>query len=149
MCWHVLSQHNLIQEFDLDHIKLLNFLRATCLDPLLQESWVSRETVLTTATADRRQRAVTLKDEYVEPVRSSTESPGMHLRLRGSVQQEQQQQEQQQQQQQVVLRGGGGYPLGGKEGEENCKWLKKAKRGEERKRRRKEGREGRKGEHVP
>jgi hypothetical protein len=27
MCWHVLSQHNLIQEFDLDHIKLLNFLR--------------------------------------------------------------------------------------------------------------------------
>ncbi|GAB5033926.1 Hypothetical protein NocV09_01600410 [Nannochloropsis oceanica] len=73
--------------------QLLNFLRATCIDALLQESWVSRETVLTAATADRRQRAVTLKDEYVEPVVSSTESPGMHLRLRGSVQLRQQEEE--------------------------------------------------------
>ncbi len=51
------------------------------MDALQQESWVSRESVLIATTADRRQRAVTLREECVEPVRSSTESPGLQLPL--------------------------------------------------------------------
>lgn len=60
--------------------RLLTFLRAVCHDPLLNESWVSLETVYT-AVLDRRQRAAKVLQEYIEPVKSSTESPGFHLSL--------------------------------------------------------------------
>lgn len=80
--YHTFSQHR--SELP----KLLSFLRAACLDPLLQESWASREKVLAPASIDRRRRAVTLRDEYIERVSSSTESPHLHLRLKGSYRQQ-------------------------------------------------------------
>ena len=60
--------------------RLLTFLRAVCHDPLLNESWVSVETVYT-AVLERRQRAVKVLQEYMEPVKSSAESPGFHLSI--------------------------------------------------------------------